>query len=38
MLLDPFEEEFYLPPAAIKLCNNHSRHDEIVCKKGKPSF
>jgi hypothetical protein len=38
MLLDPLEEQFYLPTAAIKLCDNQGRDDEVVCQELKPSF
>lgn len=33
MLLDPFEEEFDLPAAAIELGDGQCRHDEVVGQK-----
>ena len=31
VLLDPFEEQFYLPAAFVKLGNCHRRQREVVC-------
>ena len=31
ILLDPFEKDFYLPAAFVKLCNHKGRQRKVVC-------
>ena len=35
MLLDPFEEQFDLPPAFVQLCDGQGRQDEVVGQEDK---
>ena len=35
MLLDPFEEQFDLPPAFVQLCDGQGRQDEVVGEEDK---
>ena len=38
MLFDPFEKEFHLPTAFVKLCNGERRQRKIVGQKYQPFF
>ena len=37
MLLDPLEEEFYLPPAFVELCDGERRQGKVVGQKHQSS-